>query len=247
MTRVLCALAGVALATSVASAQWSDNFDSYASNVNINGQGGWQGWGGTAAAAPVTSTAQFISGPNSINVSVANGSDNVHLYTGVTTGWWEYTANVYVPTAFTGDSYFILLNQYSNAGPWNWSIEYQLNGTTNTFSDDYTNGTATVSGPGNSRTGSNLALIRNAWTQIRVDFNPATNQMITFYNGAVVSSGSWKTSATSLADLAAVDLFANAGTGGVYYDNLSLAQIPSPASFALLGLGGLVASRRRRA
>jgi len=33
---------------------------------------------------------------------------------------------------------------------------------------------------------------------------------------------------------------------GLYVDNASLSQVPSPASAALLGLGGLVASRRRR-
>jgi hypothetical protein len=179
-----------------------------------------------------------LSAPNSVDVSAANASDNVHQYTGVNAGWWEYTTNVFVPTAYTGDTYFILMNQYGNAGPFNWSIEYKINGTNNTFSDDYTNGTAVPSG-GNTRVGVNAALIRGAWTQIRVDFDLTNNYMQAFYNGAAISNGSWKTSATSTLTLAAVDLFADTGTS-VFYDNASLRQIPAPSGLALLGLGGLL-------
>jgi predicted metalloprotease with PDZ domain len=39
-------------------------------------------------------------------------------------------------TAATGDAYFILLNKYANGGPYDWSVEMQLNATTGLFIDD---------------------------------------------------------------------------------------------------------------
>ena len=256
--RTLVTLAALAVMPAAAMAQWSDNFDSYPSNTNINGQGGWQGWGAVAAQAPNTSTAHALSGPNSVLVAGqgdtggAGYSDNVHKYTGYTSGWWEYTANIYVPGNATGQAYFILLNQYADpSGPFNWSIEYKIDAgpsgaTANTFSDDYTNGTSAVSGTGNARFGTNKTLIRDAWVQIRVDFDLTSNVMQAWYNGVPVSGGSWKTNATSTLALAATDLYSGTSSG-VYFDSLSLAQIPAPSNVALLGLGGLVAARRRRA
>ena len=145
---VLTCAAAVLGMSVVANAQWSDNFDSYPSNVSINGLGGWQGWGNVPANSPNTSTAQALSAPNSILVtgnasSSTNYSDNVHKYTGYSSGQWRYTANVFIPTNYTGDEYFILMNQYADpAGPFNWSIEMVMSGTTNQISDDYQTGAA---------------------------------------------------------------------------------------------------------
>src|ERR1043165_2192624 len=163
--RNVLALAALAFAPAMAMAQvpWFENFDSYATGVNINGQGGWQGWGNVPNQAPVTTNAQFLSANNSILVSgsgdtgtPATYSDNVRKFTGVGagSGWYEYTANIYVPGNTTGNAYFILLNGYADpSGPFNWSVEYKIDGTAGTFSDDYTNGPSTVSGAGNSRNG----------------------------------------------------------------------------------------------
>src|SRR5436305_11843880 len=119
MTRnVLCGIAALGACSSAALAQWSDNFDSYPSNVNINGLGGWQGWDNSPAQAPITSNAIASSAPNSILVSgLATGttySDNVHQYSGYTTGQWRYSADLFIPANATGDAYFILLNKYAD-------------------------------------------------------------------------------------------------------------------------------------
>jgi hypothetical protein len=101
-----------------ASADWSDNFDSYILGSGLHGQGGWHGWDGSAAADAYVSNLYAYSLPHS--ASVAGASDIVHEYDGYTTGCWSYSAWQYVPTGFSGISYFILLNTYGN-GPYNRS------------------------------------------------------------------------------------------------------------------------------
>ncbi len=245
---VLASVASCLALTSIASAQWSDNFDSYPSNANINGLGGWQGWGGVAAQSPNTSTAQALSAPNSILVT-GNGdtggpgySDNVHQYSGYTSGQWRYIANVFIPANYTGNEYFILMNTYADpTGPFNWSVELLMNGTTGQISDDYQTGVG-----GTIRTGAPVSFVRGAWSQIQVDFDLTADTVSQYYNGTLVASGPWRTTSTSALNLAAVDLYSGSGNG-IYFDNLSLTQIPEPGTLSLLALGAVAALRRRRA
>lgn len=44
-----------------------------------------------------------------------------------------------------------------------------------------------------------------------------------------------------------VELESNSGSENLYLDNVVFATVPTPGAFALLGLGGLVGARRRRA
>jgi hypothetical protein len=229
--RVWIAVAGAAMSSAAASAQWSDNFDSYVTGSQMHGQGGWKGWDNVPAAGALTTGTPNFSAPNSVEIT--GGSDLVHEYTGVSSGQWSYTAMQYIPGNFTGTTYFILLNTYADGGPYNWSIQHSFNGTSGAILDDL-------------RTENPVTMVRDAWVPIRVDFDLTANTVNTYYNNQLLSTGTWTTGTTSALNLAAVDLFAN-NTSPVYYDNISLTQIPGPASFALLGLGGLIAGRRRRA
>ena len=66
------------------------------------------------AAGALTSGAQSESSPNS--AAILGASDLVHEYGGYTSGQWVYTAWQYLPANFAGQSYFILLNTYNDAG-----------------------------------------------------------------------------------------------------------------------------------
>ena len=217
----------ILLAPAAALAQWSDNFDSYPTGTLLNGVGGWGGWDGSAAAAGTASNAQALSAPNSIAIGAS--ADAVHSYD-ATEGAWTYTAHQYIPTAFTGTTYFILLNTYNDGGPYDWSVQLNFNGTTGLISDD-------------NHPGSQVSFVRGQWAEIRFEIDLDADTVNGFYNNQLVSSGSWTSSASSATSIGAVDLFGN-GAGTVYYDNMSL--VPSPAAAALLGLGGLFAGRRRR-
>lgn len=231
--------------STVASAQWSDNFDSYAPG-SINGLtaggpsalGTWQGWDNVAAAAGEVVSTPNLSAPRSQRITT--GDDSVHRYQGVTSGAWTYSTNIFIPTGNTGDSDFILLNQYNNAGPYQWSVQLQFDSTSGLVFDNLETNTNTPS-IGSAQ----LPIIRDTWVPLRVEFNITANTQSSFYNNTLIYTGTWKRGAAGAQNaLAAVDLFHESGTGNVFYDNFNL--VPAPSSLALLAMGGLVAGRRRR-
>jgi hypothetical protein len=152
----------------------------------------------------------------------------------VTSGQWRYTAWQFIPQGFTGLTNFILNNRYNDGGPYSWAVQLGFNAATGLVTDD------------NGRTEIPLNYVTGQWAEIRVDFDLDANTISEYYNGTLLASGVWATGTSPILELGAVDLFANTGSV-VYYDDMSLVQIPAPASFALLGLGGLIAGRRRRA
>ncbi|MCA9940455.1 MAG: hypothetical protein KC418_17575, partial [Anaerolineales bacterium] len=214
---------------------WSDNFDSYPSNSPLHGVGGWKGWFNDPAAGANTSDAQAHSSPNS--VAILGASDLVHEYSGSTSGVWNYTTWQYVPTDFTGTSYFIMLNQYDDAGTTlNWSIQVNLNGATNTITND-------------GLSGGSLALIKGQWVEIRVEIDLDNDTQTFFYNNQVLYSGTWtgEVSGGGILNIGAVDLFAN-NASVVYYDDMSLMPASDvywsdnfdsyPSNSPLHGVGG---------
>ena len=249
--QALCVLAGLALLpAATAMAQWSDNFDSYATGSQLHGQGGWKGWDNAAAQGALTSSTQSISAPNSAAITAgpggAYGSDLVHEYSGYSSGQWRYQASLFIPTNTTGtNTYFILMNKYVDLNPGNvdrWSFELQFNLTTNVAYDDLL-GTGGGPSPGSA----SVPIVRNAWIPIRVDIDLSANTFTSFYNGAPVISGAWtRGQAGATSTIGCVDLYGG-DASNVYYDDLSLSQIPSPAGAMVLGLGGLLLARRRRA
>lgn len=194
------------LAPGYASADWADNFDSYAAGSGLHGQGGWHGWDGSAAADAFVSNLYSRSAPNSAEITGA--SDIVHEYAGYTSGVWIYTAWQYIPTAFSGQTYFIMLNTYNDGGPYNWSVQVSFN----------TNNTV-VSDP----EGSTLPLIRGAWVELRLEIDLDQNLQTFYYGGSMLYQKSWTEgmSGGGILDIAAIDLYANYATP-VYYDDMSL-------------------------
>lgn len=226
MRRFVCLALGATLSVG-ALANWSDNFDAYSNGQQLHGLGGWAGWDNSSGAGALVSNAHSASTPNS--AEIAAGSDLTHQFTGATSGLWAFLGKVYIPTAFTGTSYFIMLNTYAHGGPYNWSVQLHFDAATNTASDD--NGTATP-----------VAFVRDAWIDFRVDIDLGADTRTVSLGGNVVSTGSW-TGGTGALNVGAIDLFGN-GAGNVYYDDLAL--VPEPATMAALAVGALALLRRRK-
>ncbi len=197
-------------------ANWSDNFDSYATGSQLHGQGGWKGWFNDPTAGALTSSAQARSTPNS--AAILGASDLVHEY-GETDGQWVYTAWQYVPSNFTGQSYFILLNQYNDAGTTlNWSTQVMFDGATNQVVND------------GGVSGGTLPLVRGQWVELRVEIDLDADTQAFYYNNQLLYSGTWsgQVSGGGVTSIAAVDLFAN-NASVVYYDDMSLVNVTGPA------------------
>jgi hypothetical protein len=195
---------------------WFDNFDSYGTDVSLHGVGGWKGWGNSPAATAYTRNTYARSTPNS--VEIVNVSDLVHEYSGYTSGIWNYTAWQYIPASATGESYFILLNQYDDAGVSNnWSTEVDFNGALDTVTND---------GPA----GGTLAMIRGEWVALRVEIDLYNDVQRFYYGGDLLFQDTWTggMSGDGILNIGAVDLYANSASP-VYYDDISLAEVlPEP-------------------
>lgn len=191
---------------------WADNFDSYGTDLSLHGLGGWKGWGNDPGATAYTRDTYAVSAPNS--VEIAGASDLVHEYSGYSTGIWHYTAQQYIPDEFGGETYFILLNQYDDAGATlNWSAQVDFNGASDMVIND---------GPA----GGTLPLIRGVWVEILVEIDLYNNVQRFYYGGDLLFEDSWTEglSGGGILNIGAVDLFANGATE-VYYDDLSLAEV----------------------
>jgi len=190
---------------------WSDNFDSYATGSQLHGQGGWKGWDNDPTWGALTSATQARSTPNSADI-VGNG-DLVHEYSGSTSGQWVYTAWQFIPSDFVGLSFFILLNQYADAGPYNWSTQVS-------FDSSLGEVVSTGADPGT------LPLILDAWVEVRVEIDLDLDTQAFYYGNQLLYQGSWSNGVTGGGSLniGAVNLFANSATT-IYYDDMSLASV----------------------
>jgi hypothetical protein len=225
MKRLAC-IAGLAILSVAANAQvWSDNFDSYANGTQLHGVGGWTGWDNLLAAGATVSNAQSSSAPHSVDIHGA--SDLVQQYVGFNAGQYTYSTEVYVPTAFTGESYFLLLNDYNHGGPYNWSVQLRFTATTNMLTSDLGAGS--------------IAFTRGVWHSLKVDIDLTANTKRVVFNGTQFAGGVWSSGAGSNLALEAVDLYANNATA-VYYDNMS---VPEPATLVAVGLGLAILLKRR--
>lgn len=213
-SRGIGGVCAVLLAASGASAQWSDNFDSYDDGTILDGVGGWEGWDGDSGVAGVVSSAEANSAPHSI--ACTNNVDAIHQFSGVDSGQWTFTAYQYVSSDVDDITYFLIQNVYNHFGPYDWAVQFAVDPLTNTVWEDmqeaYGNGT------------NYLDAMLDQWVEIRCEIDLDANYVETYYGGQLVSSGDWDTNGDGDVAIANLDLYApHAGT--VYYDDISLVAI----------------------
>jgi uncharacterized membrane protein len=198
---------------------WSDNFDSYATDSQLHGQGGWKGWFNDPTYGAFTRDEFAVSTPNS--VEIVGTSDLVHEFSGYTGGGWTVTAWQYIPAGFSGTSYFLLLNSYDDVGAnLNWSTQVNFN-----------SGSGLVVNDGAS--GGTLPMVTGEWVEIQVVINLDNDTQQFYYDNQLLYSGTWtdEVSGNGQLNIGAVDLYANAASA-VYYDNISLTD-PSSVTCAV--------------
>lgn len=230
-----CVFSALFLAAALpASADWSDNFDSYPTG-SVAGQGGWQGWTGNAAVAGTVSTTFASSGPNSLQLVA--GNDTVQPFTGVNSGSWTLSFQQYLPSSSSGSSWTILMNQYPNN--LNWSVQVLA---------DLSAGLIGVFDGAGTQQGVTLSLVRDQWVNMRFDINLSANSVTSYYNNTLFGTMPWQSGGIN--QLQGLDLYPDEGAGtaqvgAIYYDNFQLTAVPEPSSLALLLIGGVAAGFAR--
>jgi hypothetical protein len=197
------------LAWLIYEASWYDNFDSYVTGSQIHGQGGWKGWFNNPIYGALVSNAQARSAPNSI--VIVGASDIVHEYSGYNSGTWTYTTWQYIPSGFSGQSYFILLNSYDEAGiGLNWSTQVNF---------DSSSGLVTNDGV----SAGTLPMVTDEWVELRVEIDLDSDLQTFYYNDQLLYTGTWtgEVSGGGALNIGAVNYYAN-GVSAIYYDEPSL-------------------------
>ncbi len=201
---MLCAFAVLTFQPNSARADWFDGFEDYAVGSGLHGQGQWFGWENDPGADAFVSDLYAHSGLNS--AQIISTSDIVHRYAGYTTGVWEYIAWMYIPTPFTGQTYFILLNTYAGQES-NWSVQvYFTESVVHSEFDD-----------------AELPVITDQWVELKVVIDLDADMQTFFYGGTVLYQKSWTegVSGGGVLNIGGVDLYGN-GADTVYYDDMSL-------------------------
>ncbi len=204
MRNLFLTAAATLLVVSLASADWSENFDSYALGSGLHGQGGWAGWQGDSTCDAIVTDIQYYSSPQS--AAILPTSDIVQTFPGDSTGEWEMTAWCYIPTGSTGSQYFIMLNQYYHDTN-NWSVQIQFDSDAGNVIDTYSTSTTSI--------------INDQWVKVEIDIYLDLNSYDIFYNDSFLASDDWQTSGSQ--KIAALDLFSDGGSP-IYWDDLDLIQ-----------------------
>lgn len=192
----------VLIMATAASAQWSENFDSYAAGSGIYGQGGWTCWGDDPAFDAYVSADQFQSTPHSLQI--IETSDAVQELN-ITSGDWVITAWHYIPSTATGEQFFILLTYYEGASS-DWALQLK-------FDNDI--------GQMSVEEGSGLVdIIDDQWVEVKVEIMLGGNSQNIYYNGNFVETIPWSPT-SGILEFDALDLFSNGGTP-IYWDDITV-------------------------
>ncbi len=205
----------VLLLASLASADWSDNFDSYTAGSGLNGQGGWFCWDNNPAAEAYITTTQAKSAPNSVDITPT--SDMVQEFN-IMSGTATITAWNYIPTGSTGAQYFILLTVYMGSDS-DWALDMKFDSDAGVVST--VEGTATT------------GIVYDQWVEVKVEIDLAADTQSIYYNGALLETIPWSPT-SQIYQFDAVDIFSDGGSS-IYWDDFNLVASGSalaPATWA---------------
>ena len=219
--KVLVLVLAIVGVSSVASAnEFMDDFESYAADSEMHGQGGWKGWDNSPGAGAPVSNAHAYSGSNS--VEIGGSSDLVHEYD-ISGGLWIFSVMQYIPSGTTGNNYFILLNSYDDGANQDWSVQLSINLATGVMTSEY-DGAVSVN------------ILYDQWVELKFAIDLDNNIVDEYYNGELFSTHQWDDNVHGT--IGAIDLYSE-GASSIYYDDITItappgAYNPNPTDGAVL-------------
>jgi len=250
---LVLALAGsFSVSAQAAITLFSENFDSYADGTLASAIPGVVVANIGAGDSLIVSTAQALSGMNSlrfVNDNLDTQPDVFFNFASVTPANAVNGLNLSFSFQKVGNSYnpniWVMFGNQANTGFANGNIALQSNGLNNFFGD------GNVPGFQGTVQGANWQTVNVAYTFT----NNGTN--ITGYTGNFTTSGGafspsfsvTKTGITNITSIDSIRFQYRGDAGEVYIDNVSITAIPEPSTSALAALAalGFAFTRRRRA
>lgn len=217
VSHILCGAAALLVAAGTASAQWSEDFESYP--LGPLGSGGWSGWDGDSGVYGTVTDANAHGGTQSLSCSGV--TDAVHPFSGYTAGQWTFSGYVWVPSNLDGPTYWLIQNVYADFGPYDWGCQLVMDPIGGTVNEDMQE----FYGDGVDDGFTYLDLITDQWVEVRceIDLDAASGlgYVETYYDGVLVSWGDWDTNGDGDVAIANLDLYAP-HVEEVFHDDLSL-------------------------
>jgi len=213
-TVLACVAGAVGLVAGAASAQeWFEDFDSYDPEIKLADQSDWEGWvDGVGSDEFWVSDEQALSDPYSVEIT--GPADAVHQFN-YTSGVWGLTFWQYIPSDAAGGSQSLtLVNTYPALANPDWSAAL-------TFDPDL--GTVeTWLGAGS------LPLKTGQWVKIYDIVNLDDDMQTIYYGEQLLIQKSWSAGIEEGGEtiIAAIDLWGNNAPFSLYYDDLSITEVP---------------------
>ena len=176
-----------------------EDFESYAVGTDLHGVNDWEGWEGAAGAGAPVSATFASSGSNSVEII---GTADLVKKLDYGLGSLTLTAMQYIPSGTTGNTFFILMNQYA-PNPLDWSCQTKF---------------SLASGQINDGGGT---IVYDQWVELKYVIDLDNNTVDEYYNGVVIRSGQWDD--TGHKTLQAIDLYSE-GASSVYYDDITITR-----------------------
>jgi hypothetical protein len=180
-----------------------EDFESYEVGTDLHGVNDWEGWQGAAGAGAPVSDAFASSGSNSVEII---GTADLVKKLDITGGTVTLTAMQYIPSGTSGDTFFILMNQY-DPNPLDWSCQSK-----------FSLGSGQINDGGGT-------IVYDQWVELKYVIDLDNNTVDEYYNGEVIRSGQWDNDGHNT--LQAIDLF-SAGASSVYYDDITIGACLTP-------------------
>jgi len=186
------AAAAAVLCASAATAQYTENFESYTASAGgtvftpggAPNSGGWRQWDG---ASNNDTLAYGAGGPIAAHggtkyIATQLGSDTIKEFSVYTSGHWVITNWTYIPSTMLDLQWFVLLNDYNDFGPYSWATQIVYDPIIAEVRPDngYSLNTCTP------QWGLGVPMQFDVWKETKVDVDLDADIAQVFYDGAPV-------------------------------------------------------------
>lgn len=156
-----------------------DDFESYALDSILTGQGGWDLWPGGADAT--VSDDQAASGTQCFKANEFEVDMVYRMRDGggvpiAQSGQWTFSCQTYMSSAAVGDFYVLLLNTYFDADPGagsNWSMQVRMGTIDQVVESQFD--------------GATLPLILDQWVPLRAEIDLDNDSFDIYYNDEILA------------------------------------------------------------